>query len=51
MLELGRRMQAWSDPRVEARASGIEGLGLFATAEIRVGEAVSRMGGIVMSDE
>ena len=51
MLEIGQRVQEWRDPRVKARPSAIEGLGLYATAHIRAGEPVTRMGGVVMSDE
>jgi SET domain-containing protein len=42
--------RCWLDPRVVARASTIEGLGLFATAPIAKGEAVGILGGRVIDD-
>jgi hypothetical protein len=42
--------QSWLDPRVEVRASPIEGRGLFATQPIHEGEAVSILGGRVIGD-
>jgi uncharacterized protein len=39
----------WSDPRVEIRASLIEGNGLFAREPIREGEIVEVMGGAVLT--
>lgn len=39
----------WLHPAVEVRSSPIEGLGLFATGPIDVGEVVSRLGGRVVS--
>lgn len=38
------------DPRVVARPSSIEGLGLFATAPIAKGEVVGTLGGRVIDD-
>lgn len=43
--------RCWLDPRVVVRPSRIEGLGLFATAPIRLGEAVGMLGGRVIDDE
>lgn len=42
--------RCWLDPRVVARRSPIEGLGLFATARIATGEAVGILGGRVIDD-
>ena len=42
--------QCWLDPRVVARPSSIEGLGLFASAPIAKGELVGRLGGRVIDD-
>jgi uncharacterized protein len=43
--------RCWVDPRIEARPSAIEGLGLFASAPIRRGEVVGILGGRVVDDE
>ena len=42
--------RCWLDPRVVARTSSIEGLGLFATAPIAKGEVVGILGGRVIDD-
>jgi SET domain-containing protein len=42
--------RSWLDPRVVARPSSIEGLGLFATAPIAKGDAVGILGGRVIDD-
>jgi len=42
--------RCWLDPRVAARPSEIEGLGLFATSPIAKGEAVGVLGGRVIDD-
>jgi hypothetical protein len=42
--------RCWLDPRVVARPSTIEGLGLFATAPIAKGEVVGTLGGRVIDD-
>jgi hypothetical protein len=42
--------RCWLDPRVVARPSPIDGLGLFATAPIAKGEAVGILGGRVIDD-
>jgi len=42
--------RCWLDPRVVARSSSIEGLGLFATAPIAKGEVVGRLGGRIIDD-
>ena len=42
--------RCWVDPRLVARPSSIEGLGLFATAAIAKGEAVGALGGRVIDD-
>jgi hypothetical protein len=42
--------RSWLDRRIEARASAIHGLGLFATAPIAAGEVVERWGGRVIDD-
>lgn len=51
---MSRRVRAprrcWLDPRVVARPSTIEGLGLFATAPIAKGEVVGTLGGRVIDD-
>jgi hypothetical protein len=41
---------SWLSPRLEARASPIQGLGLFAAAPIAAGEVVIRLGGRVIDD-
>jgi hypothetical protein len=43
--------RCWLDPRVVARPSSIEGLGLFASAPIAKGEIVGRLGGRVIYEE
>ena len=35
----------WLDPRIEIRASAIEGRGLWTTASFAVGEVIARLGG------
>ena len=40
----------WTDPRVEVRASPIEGNGLFAREPLREGEIVEVMGGMVLDE-
>jgi SET domain-containing protein len=42
--------RCWLDPRVVARPSPIEGLGLFATGPIAKGDAVGILGGRVIDD-
>jgi SET domain-containing protein len=42
--------RCWVDPRVGARPSAIEGLGLFSTAPIAKGELVGTLGGRVIDD-
>lgn len=42
--------RCWLDPRVVARPSTIDGLGLFATARIAKGEAIGVLGGRVIDD-
>ena len=42
--------RSWLDPRLEVRPSPIEGLGLFATAPIHVGEVVIVWGGRPITD-
>ncbi|MDP9282699.1 MAG: SET domain-containing protein-lysine N-methyltransferase [Chloroflexota bacterium] len=42
--------RCWLDPRIVARPSSIEGLGLFATAPIAKGEVVGTLGGRVIGD-
>ena len=42
--------RCWVDPRVVARPSPIEGLGLFASAPIVKGEIVAKLGGRVIDD-
>lgn len=42
--------RSWLDPRIAVRPSPIDGLGLFAVAPIRAGEAVIRWGGCVIPD-
>jgi SET domain-containing protein len=42
--------RCWLDPRLAARPSTIEGLGLFARAPIARGEAVGILGGRVIDD-
>lgn len=42
--------RCWVDPRVVARPSSIEGLGLFASAPIAKGEIVGKLGGRVIDD-
>jgi SET domain-containing protein len=42
--------RSWLDPRIVARPSPIEGLGLFATASIAKGDVVGRLGGSVIDD-
>jgi SET domain-containing protein len=42
--------RCWLDPRVVARPSSIEGLGLFATSPIANGDAVGILGGRVIDD-
>jgi hypothetical protein len=41
----------WYDPRVEARPSLIDGLGMFARQPIHAGDIVVRVGGTVMTQE
>ena len=41
----------WLDPRLAVRSSPIEGHGLVATETIAAGEAVERLGGILVSDD
>ena len=40
----------WLHPAVEVRGSGIEGLGLFATAPLAAGEVVLSLGGRVIDE-
>jgi hypothetical protein len=47
---LTSRSRSWVDPRVIARPSRIEGLGLFATASIAKGEVVGVVGGLTIND-
>jgi hypothetical protein len=47
---LTERSRSWLDPRLVARPSPIEGLGLFATAPIAKGEVVGIVGGTVIND-
>ncbi|MEX2046103.1 MAG: SET domain-containing protein-lysine N-methyltransferase [Chloroflexota bacterium] len=42
--------RCWLDPRVVARPSSIEGLGLFTTSPIAKGDAVGILGGRVIDD-
>ncbi|MEP6693747.1 MAG: SET domain-containing protein-lysine N-methyltransferase [Chloroflexota bacterium] len=42
--------RCWLDPRIVARPSPIEGLGLFATSTITRGDAVGILGGRVIDD-
>jgi hypothetical protein len=42
--------RCWLDPRVVARPSSIEGLGLFVIAPIAKGEVVGTLGGRVIDD-
>ncbi|WP_433251180.1 SET domain-containing protein [Streptosporangium sp. CA-135522] len=42
--------ECWLTPSAEVRPSPIEGLGLFATAEISRGDVVMRLGGRVIDD-
>ncbi|WP_431902828.1 SET domain-containing protein [Nonomuraea sp. bgisy101] len=42
--------ECWLTPSAEVRPSQIEGLGLFATAEIGLGDVVMRLGGQVIDD-
>lgn len=42
--------RCWLDPRVVARVSSIDGMGLFATAPITTGEVVGILGGRVIDD-
>jgi hypothetical protein len=42
--------ECWLSPKVEIRASSIQGLGLFATAPIVANEVVVRLGGAVIDD-
>ena len=44
------RSQTWIDPRQTFRASPTQGIGSFAMADIRQGEVVEVVGGMVMSD-
>ena len=46
---LGR--DCWLDPRLTVRRSPIEGRGLVATEAIASGEAVERLGGILVTDD
>ncbi|HJW50011.1 MAG TPA: SET domain-containing protein-lysine N-methyltransferase [Candidatus Limnocylindria bacterium] len=43
--------RCWLDPRIVARPSPIDGLGLFATGPIAKGETVGRLGGSVIDAE
>jgi SET domain-containing protein len=47
----GPGRECWLDPRLEIRASPIEGRGLVANEPITVGEAVERLGGILVTDD
>jgi hypothetical protein len=40
---------SWIDPRIEVRASSIQGRGMFATQPIRAGEVVIIWGGVVFT--
>jgi uncharacterized protein len=42
--------RCWLDPRIVARQSSVEGLGLFATSPIAKGEVVGTLGGRVIDD-
>lgn len=42
--------QYWTNPRVEIRASSIEGNGLFACTPLKEGEVVEVMGGMVLNE-
>jgi len=46
-----RPLIPWVDPRVEVRASAIEGGGLFATAPIGAGEVVLGLDGRIVGDD
>jgi hypothetical protein len=43
--------KTWLNPKVEVRASLIEGKGLFACEPINAGDAIAVMGGSVLSDD
>ena len=45
------REQTWVDPRQDFRASPTQGIGSFASALIREGEAVEIVGGMIMTEE
>ena len=45
------RGQTWNDPRQGFRASPTQGIGTFALAPIRDGEAVEVVGGVLMDEE
>ncbi len=44
------RSRYWTDPRVEIRASPIEGNGLFAREPLKEGEVVEVMGGMLLDE-
>lgn len=44
-------MTSWFSPKTEKRPSGIQGRGLFATADIPAGEIVAVKGGAIMSSD
>src|SRR5687768_13721421 len=41
--------RSWFDPRLEKRESPIHGSGVYATAPIKAGELLQRVGGIVFT--
>ena len=41
--------QSWFSPKVEKRASAIEGRGLYAVSDVAAGEAVAVKGGYIMT--
>jgi SET domain-containing protein len=43
--------ECWIRPDVEIRVSAIAGQGLFALTELRAGELVGRLGGVVVDEE